>query len=109
MLSSCAGSVVAPIVGGVIEHYLDWRWVFWIQLIFGIVAQAIHFFVPETRSSCILDKVAKRRRKQGQANIWGPNEVHGRFFWQRIDLKESCKLMWRPYHFLLTEPIVTAL
>ncbi|KAK5136060.1 hypothetical protein LTR08_004110 [Meristemomyces frigidus] len=108
VLSSCAGSVVAPIVGSVIEHYLSWRWVFWIQFIFGVVAQAIHFFVPETRSSCILDQVAKRKRKQG-TQIWGPNEVKGRFFWQRIDLKESCKLMWRPYQFLLTEPIVTAL
>ena len=49
-------------------------------------------------------------RKQGVngGNIWGPDEVNGSF-WQRVDFKHSCKLMWRPYQFLLAEPIVTAL
>jgi multidrug resistance protein len=66
VLSSVAGSVIAPIFGGYIETYLSWRWVFWIQLIFGFVAQLIHFFaVPETRATVLLDKEAKRRRDAG--------------------------------------------
>lgn len=109
VLSSVAGSVVGPIFGGIIQHYLSWRWVFWIQLILGVAAQAIHFFVPETRATILLDKEAKRRRKTGQdVNIWGPNEVHGSI-WKRISFKDSAKLMWRPYQFLLCEPIVTFL
>ncbi|KAM0701941.1 hypothetical protein Q7P35_010851 [Cladosporium inversicolor] len=107
VFSSCAGSVVAPIVGGFITQYLDWRWVFYTQLIFGAVVQAVHLFtVPETRASVLLDKEAQRRRKSGEdADIYGPNEIRGTFF-QRLDMKHVLKLMWRPYLFLLTEPVV---
>ena len=106
VFSSCAGSVVAPIVGGFIETYLDWRWVFYIQLIFGGFAQFIHLFVPETRTSVMLDKEAQRRRESGEdRNIYGPNEARGSF-WKRISLKEIRDLMFRPYKFLFTEPIV---
>lgn len=105
VLSSVAGSVVAPIVGGFIKTYLHWRWVFWIQLIFGAFAQAIHFFVPETRSSVMLDKEAQRRRKSGEdPTIYGPNEARGTF-WNRINFKEIMHLMARPYKFLVMEPI----
>lgn len=107
VFSSCAGSVVAPIVGGFITQYLDWRWVFYTQFIFGFVVQAIHLFtVPETRATVLLDKEAKRRRTSGEdANVYGPNEIRGNF-WQRLEFKHVLKLMWRPYLFLLTEPVV---
>lgn len=107
VFSSCAGSVVAPIVGGFITQYLDWRWVFYTQLIFGFVVQVTHLItVPETRASVLLDKEAQRRRKSGEdAKIYGPNEIRGNF-WQRLEFKNVCKLIWRPYLFLLTEPVV---
>lgn len=110
VFSSCGGSVVAPIVGGFITQYLDWRWVFYTQLIFGVVVQAVHFFaVPETRASVLLDHEAARRRKSGEnVNVYGPNEIRGSFF-QRLDAKHVLKLMWRPYQFLLTEPVVAFL
>ncbi|KAK4554671.1 hypothetical protein LTR86_008173 [Recurvomyces mirabilis] len=104
VFSSVAGSVVAPIVGGFITQYLAWQWVFWISLIFGAFAQAIHFFTPETRSSVLLRKQAKRMRKEGH-NIVTDEELQGTFF-QRLDFKECFVLMWRPYKFLLTEPII---
>ena len=106
VLSSCAGSVVAPIAGGFISTYLSWQWAFWVSLIFGGISQIMHCFVPETRSSIMLDRHAKQLRKTGDdQNAYGPNEIRGTF-WQRISWKESCKLMWRPYKFLMTEPIV---
>lgn len=109
VLSSVAGSVVAPIAGGFIRTYLDWTWVFWIQLILGVVAQGAHMFVPETCASVLLDKEAKRRRKADpNANIYGPNEVNGSY-WQRLSFKEVGRLLWRPYKMLLTEPIVAFL
>ena len=69
----------------------------------------------------MLDKEAKRRRQlaeRSQADnqpfdaadltLYGPNEIRGTLC-QRINFKHCMKLMWRPYHFLLTEPIVTFL
>ncbi|KAK0279322.1 hypothetical protein LTS00_013427 [Friedmanniomyces endolithicus] len=104
VLSSVAGSVVAPIAGGFITQYLAWTWVFWISLIFGVVAQVIHAFAPETRASAMLAKQAKLLRKQGY-EVYAEQELAGSFR-KRIDFKEAFKLMWRPYQFLLTEPIV---
>ncbi|KAM0716756.1 hypothetical protein Q7P37_008201 [Cladosporium fusiforme] len=110
VFSSCAGSVIAPIVGGFITEYADWRWVFYTQLIFGAVVQIIHLItVPETRATVLLDQEAKRRRDSGENTmVYGPNEISGNF-WQRLDFKHVMKLMWRPYLFLLKEPIVTFL
>ncbi len=125
VLSSVAGSVIAPIAGGFIQTYLPWEWVFWISLIFGAVAQLFHAFTPETRASVLLDREAKRRRKLGRLtpstlrpwtnlltsatgidpNIYGPNEIEGPLA-KRIFTMHSLKLMFRPYKFLGTEPIV---
>ena len=106
VLSSVSGSVIAPICGGFIKTYLDWQYVFWICLGFGAFAQAIHFFVPETRSDVLLDRHAQSLRKSGaDPNVYGPNEIRGAF-WQRISWKETGILMWRPYKMLYSEPIV---
>lgn len=90
--SSVSGTTVGPIIGGFLQSFApSWRWIFWIQLIFGGFTQVLHLlFVPETRSSILLDREAKRRRqeaaKAGKSvpNIWGPNEVKA----QRISMKE---------------------
>merc|ERR1712115_428839 len=57
VLSSVAGTTVGPIVGGPIEKYLPLQWNFWIQLIFGAVVQAIHFFMPESRSTIVKEPI----------------------------------------------------
>lgn len=85
---------------------LEWRWFFWIQLIFGGVTQAIIFFMPESRSTILMDKEAKRRRKSGEdPNVYGPNELKK----PRISLKEAGTIWIRPFHMLLREPIVLCL
>jgi hypothetical protein len=106
VLSSCIGTSIGGVIGGPIERFLHWRWNFWIQLIFNGGAQAIHFFMPESRATIILDKEAKRRRKTGEdPNIYGPNELKS----PRISLKELGTIWMRPWIMLFTEPIVLCL
>jgi len=108
VFSSVGGSVLGPVVGGFVEAKLAWRWNIWIQLIFGGFVQVLHFFVvPETRSTCMMDKIAKRRRKAGDNNIYGPNEITP--FKERINFKEIMVTFYRPFKMFLTEPIVLTL
>ncbi|TIC06997.1 multidrug transporter [Wallemia mellicola] len=108
--SSVTGTTVGPIVGGFLQSFApSWRWIFWIQLIFGGFTQVLHLlFVPETRSSILLDREAKRRRQEAAKagktvpNIWGPNEVKA----QRITMKDITITFIRPFEFFLKEPIV---
>ncbi|KAL1849091.1 hypothetical protein Plec18170_007750 [Paecilomyces lecythidis] len=104
VLSSVGGTTIGPIFGGLIQTYLDWRWNFWIQLIFGGVTQLMHFFlVSETRSTILLDREAKRRRKTGEdPNIYGPNELKS----PRLDAADVLRVWRRPFEMFLREPIV---
>ncbi|KAJ5415578.1 hypothetical protein N7465_004273 [Penicillium sp. CMV-2018d] len=106
VLSSCLGTSIGGVIGGPIARFLDWQWFFWIQLIFGGVTQIIIFFMPESRSTIIMDREAKRRRKTGEdPNIYGPNELKS----PRISLKEAGRIWARPFYMLLREPIVLCL
>lgn len=109
VFSSVGGSILGPIVGGFSEHFLNWRWSIWIQLIFGGAIQLIHFFtVPETRTTRMLNNIAKKRRKADpQANVWGPDELVP--FRDRFSAKEILITWIRPFKMFLTEPIVLVL
>ena len=106
VLSSVGGSVMGPIVGAPVQAFLSWEWNFWIQLIFGVAVQAAHFFfVPETRATILLDREAKKRRKAGETNIWGPTELKE----HRFSAKEIFAVWTRPFVMFVKEPIVLCL
>ncbi|KAJ5784038.1 uncharacterized protein N7518_009715 [Penicillium psychrosexuale] len=109
VFSSVGGSVLGPVVGGFVEAFLPWRWNIWIQLIFGGFVQVAHFlFVPETRTTVMMDRIAKNMRKSGEnPNIYGPTE--GVSFRQRFPPRELLATWIRPFKMFLTEPIVLVL
>lgn len=106
VLSSVGGTSVGPVIGGFIQQYAPYRWIFYVQLIFGLAVQIVHFFtVPESRATCMLDKEAKRRRKAGQSNIYGPNELKE----DRLTLREFGNYIIRPFEMFVREPIVLSM
>ncbi|KAH9986932.1 MFS general substrate transporter [Xylariaceae sp. FL0662B] len=112
VFSSVGGSVLGPIVGGFVEILPpeeSWKWCIWIQLIFGGAVQILHLLtVPETRTTVMLDQIAKKRRKSGQdSEVYGPNEIES--FWERFTFKELIYTWLRPFRMFLTEPIVLTL
>lgn len=109
VFSSVGGSVLGPVVGGFSEKFLDWTWSIWIQLIFGVAVQVAHLiFVPETRTTIMMDRIAKKRRAAGtHPNLYGPNEITP--FKERFSMKEILITWLRPFKMFLTEPIVLTL
>jgi hypothetical protein len=71
--------------------------------------QLLHFFtVPETRTTIMMNRIAKKRRETGQdPNIYGPDEINS--FWDRFTFKELMYTWLRPFRMFLTEPIVLVL
>ncbi|KAI1151573.1 major facilitator superfamily domain-containing protein [Nemania diffusa] len=109
VFSSVFGSILGPIIGGFVELLPPkdaWRWCTWIQLIFGASVQLLHFLtVPETRTTILVDKAAKKRREAGMdANVYGPGEMHP--FRDRFTYKELMDTWSRAFKMLGTEPIV---
>ncbi|KAG5917702.1 hypothetical protein E4U61_002476 [Claviceps capensis] len=108
VFSSVGGSVLGPIIGGFTEQYLDWRWSIWIQLILGGFVQLVHFWtVPETRTTIMMNRIAKKRREDTNQNVWGPDELVS--FRDRFSAKEVLVTWIRPFRMFLTEPIVLVL
>lgn len=56
-------------------RFLGYRWNFILQLIFGAAVQAAHFFTPETKATVLVSKIAKRRRKAGQTNLYSEDDL----------------------------------
>jgi hypothetical protein len=100
------GEYPVAVYSGVVTDY--YRWSIWIQLIFGGATQLVHFFtVPETRTTIMMNRIAKKRRKEGNPNIWGPDELVP--FKERFSVREILITWVRPFRMFLTEPIVLTL
>ncbi|KAH8889589.1 MFS general substrate transporter, partial [Thozetella sp. PMI_491] len=119
-LSSVGGSIFGAIISGFVESNLEnppldyplgWRWSIWIQLFFGLFVQFLHLFVPETRKTVLMDRIARQRRKadpQRFGNLYGPSEMKTKR--ERFLNRDMILATWaRPFKMLATEPIVICL
>lgn len=111
VFSSVLGASIGPVIGGYLQQFCKWQTNFYIQLGLGLLVQFIHAFSPETRSSILMDRIAKKRRENPHAeekdrNLYGPNEMREG---PRISMKEIVKTWIRPFRMFVTEPIVLCL
>lgn len=95
------GFTIAPVIGAAIVASLDWRWIFYIQLVFyAILLPITYFLVVETRGNIILLQRAKRLSRTLGYTPALANHTELAFFHA---LKDSTI---RPLYMLTTEPVL---
>ncbi|KAF2764237.1 MFS general substrate transporter [Teratosphaeria nubilosa] len=96
------GPEVGPVVGGFINQFTNWRWSFWVLVIWaGFMWCLIFFCVPETYAPVMLRRKAVKLRKDTGDDRWqAPIE--------RMDKSVTRTLLWsciRPFQLLTFEPM----
>ncbi|KAK5175609.1 uncharacterized protein LTR77_000748 [Saxophila tyrrhenica] len=103
-MTSVVGIVLGPFIGGAIQSGLNWRWIYWIQLI--VDAAFLPFFywiLRETRGDVILAKRAQEMRKAGQRTAFARSEL------DKPGILKSLKISFmRPTKMLFTEFVVSS-
>ncbi|KAK5111103.1 hypothetical protein LTR62_005302 [Meristemomyces frigidus] len=121
------GTGLGPLVSGFIAQNLNWRWVFYVQIITnGVMMIFIVAFFRETRGSVLLSRKAKLLNKwydqledQGYYGMMMPvahqplETAPQRIRWKVKSDEERASIgkmisvsLYRPFHLLLTEPVV---
>uniref|UniRef100_A0A0D2Y6B2 Major facilitator superfamily (MFS) profile domain-containing protein n=1 Tax=Fusarium oxysporum (strain Fo5176) TaxID=660025 RepID=A0A0D2Y6B2_FUSOF len=98
------GPIMGPLVGGFVYENKGWRWLYWLQLIIcGFLFVCLVVLVPETYAPVILEKRAKKLRKQtGDDSYIAGHELAQHTFGEIAQI-----YLARPLRLLVTEPIVT--
>jgi MFS family permease len=101
-MTSVIGIALGPFVGGAINSGLNWRWIYWVQLIVGAGFLPLFLIIlRETRGDVILMRKAKKLRKQGRPNAYAKAELN-----KASILKELQISFTRPTKMLITEFVV---
>jgi MFS family permease len=100
------GPEIGPIVGGFINYYTNWRWTFYVLLIWsGVMLAAIIFLVPETYHPALLrDKAIKLRKDTGNPAWRAPIENMDKSVFRTVAW--SCV---RPFQLLFLEAMCLSL
>ena len=99
------GSVSAPVWSGYLYVNLGWRWIFGISgIVCGFLLAIFMIFVPETRGGVLLEREAKRLRKETGDDRWFAQ--HERTRSEHTLASWSKEVLVRPLFMLFTEPIV---
>lgn len=119
------GTGLGPLVSGFVAQNVDWRWVFYLQIITsGTLVALVTIFFKETRGSILLSRKAKKLNRWYQqledAGCIGMEATSPkgdvrcqRIRWKvksdedRVSLGRMIAVsLYRPVHLLFTEPVV---
>ncbi|KAJ5116277.1 hypothetical protein N7456_000625 [Penicillium angulare] len=102
ILGYMSGSSMGPVMGAAIYQSLGWRWISYMQIIwFGALFPIYYFFFYESRGSAILERRARKMRKNG-ASVRAEDE--------KPTSKLNFQSLWvsstRPIILVMTEPVL---
>ncbi|CUS10762.1 unnamed protein product [Tuber aestivum] len=104
--STFIGPGLGPLIGGFINQNVNWRWTFWVLMIWSVVMLAsLYIFVPETYHPVLLrDRAVSLRKSTGDPRYRAPLEKMSRSIAHTV--LRSCT---RPFELLLFEPMLLLL
>ncbi|EGD97397.1 membrane transporter [Trichophyton tonsurans CBS 112818] len=101
MASTCAGPIVGPPVTGFISA-VNWRWSFWVGLIFAGLTAPIVLLTPETYAPVLLQQRARKLRKET-----GDDKIVSALDLEKKGIKETLTVtLTRPIRMIIFESIV---
>ncbi|KAI5807347.1 major facilitator superfamily domain-containing protein [Peziza echinospora] len=100
------GPELGPLIGGFINQNLDWRWTFYVLIIWAAVMLVLILaFSPETYHPVLLKQKAQKLRKEtGEQRYWSELERLNKSIPHTIALSVA-----RPFQLLWFEPMVLLL
>ncbi|GKU15986.1 unnamed protein product, partial [Fusarium langsethiae] len=105
-LAPFIGPALGPLLGGFINYNVNWRWTYYVMLIWAVVLMvAIVFFAPETFHPILLrEKARKLRKETGNDAYRAPMEDEQKPILQTLKLS-----VLRPFQLLFLEPMCLCL
>jgi MFS family permease len=102
--SPFVGPELGPAIGGFINQFADWRWSYYVLMIWvGVQLALIVLLVPETYHPVLLRNKARALRKEtGDERYKAPIEIMDRSILRTIALSTK-----RPFELLFLEPMVS--
>lgn len=94
------GSLLGPMIGGVVVQWKGWRWTQWTTLFFAAAVFPLVGFIHESYRAVLVQRIAKKEQiveRLDPVQRTGKGKVLKHFFTTTVS---------RPVHMLFTEPIV---
>lgn len=100
------GPGIGPIVGGFVNYNVDWRWTYYIILIWaGIQVVAIAVLVPETYAPVVLRNKARKKRAETGDESWRAKiEIVEKSIFRTV-----VRSLYRPFLILFLDPMCFSL